>query len=65
MVDYFRYTPIWNATGHPGISVLRARSPDGLPIESPFVAGLGQEAHLLALAYELEAERPRADLHPA
>ncbi|MCR9095452.1 MAG: amidase family protein [bacterium] len=65
LVDYVSYTPIWNATGHPGMSVPLGWTTDGLPIGSQFVAGHGEEGRLLALAYELEAARPWADRRPA
>lgn len=64
MLDYVSYTPIWNATGHPAMSVPLGWSPEGLPIGSQLVAGLGQEQRLLELAYALEAERPWADRMP-
>lgn len=64
MIDYVSFTPIWNATGHPAMSVPLGWSPDGLPIGSQFIAGLGQEQRLLELAYALEAERPWADRLP-
>lgn len=64
LVDYVSYTPMWNATGHPAMSVPLAWSADGLPIGSQFVAKRGDEARLLALAYELEAARPWAERRP-
>lgn len=64
MISYVGYTPMWNATGHPGMSVPLAWSRDGLPIGSQFIAGRGEERTLLELAYELEAARPWADRRP-
>lgn len=37
---------------------------DGLPIDSHFVAGFGDEATLFRLAAQLEAARPWADRPP-
>jgi len=64
MIDYVSYTPVFNATGHPAMSVPLGWSSDELPIGSQFVAGWGDERTLLELAYELEAARPWADRRP-
>lgn len=58
LFDYVSYTPVWNASGNPAMSVPLTWSPAGLPIGSQFAARLGAEGTLLALAYELEAARP-------
>ncbi len=58
LVDYVSYTPVWNATGHPAMSVPLGWTRDGLPVGSQFIAGLGQEQRLLEMAYELEAASP-------
>jgi amidase len=47
-----------NATGEPAISLPLGRSATGLPIGMMLAAGMGQEARLLQLAYELEAAHP-------
>ncbi len=60
MLDYVSYTPMWNATGSPAMSVPLGWSREGLPIGSHFAARVGGEGPLLALAYELEAARPWA-----
>ena len=65
LIDYVSYTPVWNATGHPGMSVPLGWSSDGLPIGSQFIAGYGEERLLIELAYELEAAQPWADKRPA
>ena len=64
LVDYVSYTPVWNATGHPGMSVPLGWSSDGLPIGSQFIAGYCEERMLIELAYELEAAQPWANKRP-
>ncbi len=63
-VDYVAYTPVHNVAGTPAISVPLGMSKSGLPIGSQFAAAKGQDALLLALAYELEAAAPWIDRHP-
>lgn len=63
-VDYVAYTPVHNAAGTPAISVPLGMSKSGLPIGSQFAAAKGNDAMLLALAYELEAAAPWIDRHP-
>lgn len=52
------YTPIHNIAGCPAMSVPLHWSDAGLPIGAHFSAAVGQDALLLALAYELERARP-------
>jgi amidase len=59
------YTPIQNIAGAPGMSVPLHTSSNGLPIGAHITAKPGDDAILLALAYELEAARPWADRWPA
>jgi amidase len=59
------YTPIQNIAGAPGMSVPLHTSTQGLPIGAHFAGKPGDDALLLALAYELEAARPWADRWPA
>ncbi|KWX64278.1 amidase [Mycobacterium sp. NAZ190054] len=58
LVEWVAFTPLQNATGEPAISLPLAQSEAGLPVGMMFSAGLGQEARLLALAFELEQARP-------
>ncbi len=53
--DHICFTPLQNMTGDPAISLPMGVSSTGLPIGVQFAAGLGNEATLLSLAYELEA----------
>jgi len=64
-LSYIDYTPLYNGTGQPSMSVPLYWTEDGLPIGSQFSAGLGQEKTLLELAYELEQARPWANRWPA
>lgn len=60
-VEFVGYTPLANATGLPSLSLPLQWSSTGLPIGSLFTAAYGQEARLLALAYELELAKPWKD----
>jgi len=61
MTNYVAYTPVYNVTGMPAMSVPLYWTKQGLPIGSQFAAKLGDEKTLLELAYELEEARPWAD----
>ncbi len=61
---YVAYTTAFNVSGNPAMSVPLYWTQDDLPIGSHFAAGMGQEATLLGLAYELEEARPWKDRHP-
>ncbi|MCE9650650.1 MAG: amidase [Parvibaculum sp.] len=63
-VDYVAYTPVHNVAGTPAMSVPLGMSSNSLPIGSQFAAAKGNEAMLLALAYELEQAAPWIDRHP-
>jgi amidase len=58
------YTPIHNIAGCPAMSVPLHWSDKGLPIGAHFAAAPGQDALLLALAYELERAQPWAHRWP-
>ncbi|HEY0857629.1 MAG TPA: amidase [Albitalea sp.] len=59
--DYMPYTPLFNATGQPAMSVPLHWNDAGLPIGVQFVARLGGEATLLRLAGQLERAKPWFD----
>lgn len=58
------YTQLANITGRPAMSVPTYWTPSGLPLGVQFVAGLGGEGLLLALATQLESARPWFDRTP-
>ncbi len=58
------YNGVWNLTGQPAIAVPAGLSPEGLPLSVQIVAPPGREGPLLALAAQLEAERPWAERRP-
>jgi len=52
------YTQLFNASGHPAMSVPLHWTPEGLPTGSHFAARFGDEATLFRLAAQLERARP-------
>jgi amidase len=62
--EWFPFTPIFNATGQPAISLPLHWSKDGLPMGSQFVGRFADEASLLQLATQIEAAAPWADRRP-
>jgi Asp-tRNA(Asn)/Glu-tRNA(Gln) amidotransferase A subunit family amidase len=62
--DYAAYTSLHNICGTTAMSVPLHWDSQGLPLGSQFAAGIGAEAILLALAYELETARQWANRRP-
>ncbi len=62
--DYMPYTPLFNVTGQPAMSVPLHWNAAGLPIGMQFVARFGEDAKLLRLAGQLERARPWFDRRP-
>lgn len=56
--QYVPFTPAYNASGAPAISLPLAQTKSGLPIGLQFGANMGNEATLLELAAELEVAMP-------
>lgn len=60
----FPYTPPFNATGQPAISLPMAQDADGLPIGMQFASAYGDELTLLQLAGQLEEAVGWTRRHP-
>ena len=58
------FTPLFNVTGQPAMSLPLVQSDDGLPIGVQFVARYGDEATLFQLASQLEQALPWSDRLP-
>jgi amidase len=58
------FTGPWNVTGQPAASVPAGLNARGLPLAVQIVGRPNDEATLLSLAAQLEAERPWADRRP-
>jgi amidase len=62
--DYCPFTPLYNTTGQPAISLPLGRTASGLPVGVQFAARLGEEATLLQLAAQIEAAQPWSGYRP-
>lgn len=60
----FGYTPPYNMTGQPSLSLPMGMSSDGLPIGMMFTGRMSDEATLYRLAAQLEEARPWAGRRP-
>ena len=58
------FTPPFNTTGQPGISLPLSWNDAGLPIGTQLVADVGREDLLIAVAAQLEQAQPWADRRP-
>lgn len=63
-LDFIPWTPVYNVSGHPAMSVPLFWNDDGLPIGVHLVARFGDEATLFGLAGQLERARPWFDRLP-
>ena len=64
MTAVMPYTPLYNVTGCPAMSVPLHWSSDGLPIGIHFGAAYGREDVLFQLAAQLEQAQPWFDRRP-
>jgi amidase len=60
----FGYTPPFNMTGQPSLSLPMGQSKEGLPIGMMFTSRIGDEAVLYRLAAQLEEAQPWKDRRP-
>lgn len=64
MSRFYPYCVPWNHLGNPAMSVPTGFAADGMPLAVQVVGRPGEEATLLSLAAQIEAERPWADKRP-
>jgi amidase len=64
MSRFYPYCVPWNHLGNPAMSVPMGIAADGLPLAVQVIGRRGDEATLLSLAAQLEAERPWAEARP-
>jgi amidase len=64
MSRFYPYCVPWNHLGNPAMAVPAGFSPEGMPLSIQVVGRRGEEATLLSLAAQLEAERPWAEARP-
>lgn len=64
MSRFYPYCVPWNHLGNPAMSVPAGFATDGMPLAVQLIGRPGDEATLLSLAAQLEAERPWAGARP-
>ena len=64
MSRFYPYCVPWNHLGNPAMAVPFGFGADGMPLSVQVVGRPGDEATLLSLAAQIEAERPWADQRP-
>ncbi len=63
--NFVPFTPAWNTTGQPAVSIPMHWDEHGLPVGVQLVGRPGGEATLIRLSAQLEEARPWADRRPA
>jgi amidase len=64
MSRFYPYCVPWNHLGNPSMAVPAGFAADGMPLSIQIIGRPGDEATLLSLAAQIEAERPWADRRP-
>jgi amidase len=64
MGRFYPYCVPWNHLGNPAMAVPAGFSPNGMPLSIQVIGRPGDEATLLSLAAQIEAERPWSDRRP-
>jgi amidase len=64
ILEYATFTPIFNATGQPAVSLPLHWTASGLPVGVHFAGRFGDEATLFRLAAQLEMARPWCQRRP-
>jgi amidase len=59
------FTPVWNVTGQPAVSLPLHQTTDGLPVGVQLVGPPAGEELLISLSAQLEAAEPWSDRRPA
>jgi amidase len=58
------WTPVFNITGQPAVTLPAGLGTDGLPLSVQLVGRIGAEDTLYSLAGQIEAARPWAEQRP-
>lgn len=64
MSRFYPYCVPWNHLGNPAMAIPAGIAANGMPLSFQVIGRRGEEAKLLSLAAQIEAERPWADKRP-
>jgi amidase len=62
--EWCAFTPLYNSTGHPAVSLPLHWTEGGLPVGMQFAADMNDEAGLIRISAQLEEAQPWADRRP-